>query len=213
MPQEYKHTIDWDEYWKDHGENEEMKEGSKRMADRLSQFIKEFQIYNMADFGCGPARMLFILAEKYPEINFTGYDSAKPIVNDNKRKNELSNLKFKVKSLPNIKVERRYDVVTCIATLHYIKDIESAIANLWEQVNENGFLIFNYPNLFTKYAYQNWEKIDEDDHRKRFKLVLEGENLLTLDEIENIVEKKPKNFWRFVGEESNRANMGVYIQK
>lgn len=214
MKVSYENTIDWNRYWITNDENEPMKEGALKMVERISKdFIDQEKIKNMADFGCGPARMLFTLAEKYPQISFTGYDSAASIIDKNRKENHLPNLKFNIDRLPNIKCKEKYDVVTSIATLHYIKDIGSAVSNLWNVTKTKGFLIFNYPNIFTMYSYRNWVELDENDNRKRFELVLNGENLLTLEKIEGILGKKPKNFWKLVGEESKRSNMCVYVKK
>jgi SAM-dependent methyltransferase len=107
----------------------------------------------------------------------------------------------------------KFDLIFCIASLHYVKNIKKAVQELFDRTADNGFLIFNYPNRNSMYWYRNWIKVDDFDQKKRFSLVLNGTNLLTLPEIESLLKRKASNFWLTVGEKSDRANMAVVIQK
>lgn len=216
MSGEFKDTIDWNSYWEREKESSRMIKGARNMARRISIFIDKHNIGNVGDYGCGTGRTLFILSEKYPDINFTGFDSSMLVIKRNRlraKKMGLSNIRFKHDKLPNIKTGHNFDLVMCIATLHYIKDIGKAIRNLYNRVNTDGFLIFNYPNRFSKFWYQNWVKPDENEKRKRFSLVLSGKNLLTMTKIENILGDRPRNFWKTVGENIGRENMCVCLHK
>ncbi len=89
-----------------------------------------------------------------------------------------------------------YDLVVCFATLHYIKEIERAVKNLFELVNSEGYLIFNYPKPRDEYM------------KKRFALVLAGENLISLRKINIVLGSRPKEFYSPI-----RANIYVLIRK
>jgi len=216
MFEKYEDTIDWNSYWLREKESSRMIKSARNMARRISIFIDKYNLRDIADYGCGTGRTLFILSEKYPHIDFTGFDSSMSVIKKNRlnaKKMGFSNIRFKHGMLPNIKTDQRFDLVMCIATLHYIKDIGKAIRNLYYRVNNDGVLIFNYPNRYSKYWYQNWIKPKESEKKKRFSLVLSGKNLLTLTKIENILGNRPRNFWKTVGENIGRENMCVYLHK
>lgn len=215
MSQKYKDTIDWDLFWEHETESKEMIKGAENMAKRISTFIERYNINSIADFGCGKARTLFMLAEKYPDLEFSGFDPSIPVIKQNRLKAKevgVSNIRFDFEMLPSIESKETFDLVFCIATLHYIRDIKKGIKNLFAHINPEGFLIFNYPNRYSMFAYRDWVK-NHEGRKKRFSLVLNGKNLLTVKEIEKVLGKKPKNFWTAVGEETNRANMCVYLEK
>ena len=216
MSELYKDTINWDQYWIDDGENKAMIAGSEKMAKRIGIFIDRYSINHVADFGCGSGRTLFLLAKKYPDLKFSGFDSAISIISKNRsraKELKLDNIKFECEFLPNIKTKIKFDLIFCIASLHYVRDIKKAILELYDRISNKGFLIFNYPNRYSMYWYRNWIKRDDIDQRKRFSLVLNGSNLLTLPEIESLLKRRARNFWLTVGEKSDRANMAVVIQK
>jgi len=216
MSEKYKDTIDWDLYWTKETESKDMIKGARNMANRISIFIDEHEIGNIADFGCGPGTTLFILAKKYPDLNFTGFDSSVSVIKQNQlkvRKMGLRNIRFECEILPDIETKEMFDLIYCIATLYYVRDIKRAVLNLYKRVSERGFLIFNYPNRFSMFWYRNWIKSNENEKKKRFSLVLSGENLLTLREIKRVIGKRTNNFWNAVGESINKANMCIYVQK
>ena len=209
-------SFNWDSFWEKKGENKQMIRGAKRMANRIGKFLNRYDIKSVADFGCGSGGTLFILADKYPHISFYGFDSSLIIVSKNHQRAEevgLSNLCFKQDTIPLIKSRMIFDLVYSIATLHYVMDIKRAIQNLYRRVNTGGFLIFNYPNRYSMFWYRNHIKPSDKEMRVRFSLLLAGQNLITLKDITITAGKKPKNFWRAVGENGQRANVCVYLHK
>ncbi|MEE8386004.1 MAG: class I SAM-dependent methyltransferase, partial [Dehalococcoidia bacterium] len=123
------------------------------------------------------------------------------------------NIWFEREDVRDISTEERFDLVLCIATLHYIKDIRKALRDLYARVDHGGFLIFNYPNRPSMYGFRDWIEKEAPELRNRYRLVLGGENLLTLDDIKETLGKRPVNFWRAVGEQPSRLNMCVYLEK
>jgi len=216
MTGKYNNTIDWDLFWKQETASECMVKGGKNMARRIGLFIDKYGIRKIADFGCGPAITLFILAEKYHEVSFIGFDPSIPAIAQNRMRVEkmgISNMRFECEMLPDIKTTEKFDLVFCIATLHYVEDIRSAIRNLHARVGDGGFLIFNYPNRFSLHAYRKQIRPDDCDGQRRFLLILNEKNLLTLEDIRKILGRQPMNFWKAVGEGPSRENNCVYVQK
>ena len=216
MSGKYKNTIDWDLFWKQQNASEIMVKGGKNMAKRIGLFIDKYEIGTIADFGCGPGITLFILADKYPDLNFVGFDPSLPVIKQNQLKAKqlgLSNIRFDYEMLPEINSVDTFDLIYCIATLHYVENIKEAIQSLYAHINDGGLLIFNYPNRYSLFAYRKWIKPDDLENKKRFSLVLNERNLLTLEEINQVLGKRPKNFWKAVGEGSSRENNCIYVQK
>lgn len=210
--------FDWDIYWRSgaKGDRDQMLVGAKNMARRLNGFIEGKGIRTLADFGCGAGETLFILAKEHPDVEFRGFDASIVAVELNRsRADDLKtpNIRFEREDVRDISTRERFDLVMCIATLHYIKDIRKALGDLYARVDQGGFLIFNYPNRSSMYCFRVWIETEAPEQRDRFRLVLGGENLLTLDDIKETLGKRPVNFWRAVGEEPSRQNMCVYLKK
>ena len=208
--------FDWDSFWEDPTDIDEMEEGARRMAQRLCIFMDSRPVTTVADYGCGPALTLFRLAMERPDVRFYGFDVSGEILGRNRKLAEregLDNLMFEMDTLPRPSTVEVFDLVFCIATLHYVEEIEEAVRNLFERVSPGGHLVFNYPNIHTMYAYQRWVRRGGVDRRRRFHLVLNGRNLLTLRDISRILCARPRNVWRAVGEDSSRENVCVYVRR
>lgn len=214
---EYKGTgSDWDRFWDDPTDCDEMVNGARRMADRLRTFMGSHPASTVADFGCGPALTLFHLATEMPSVAFTGIDPSSTIVARNTtsaKEMRLRNLDFKTDTLPSLSTDRLFDLVFCIATLHYVREIRAGIEALFECVAPGGYLIFNYPNKFTQASYRRWALEGGPERFDRFELVIRGDNLLTVREIAQLLGKRPRSFWSIVGEEGSRDNVCLAIQK
>lgn len=204
-------SLDWDEHWETEKEPEKAREFAEKMAERLRLFMKGKQFESVADFGCGPATTLFALARTFPHIDFHGFDVADSIIGKNIEKAReigLKNLFFDLDSLPDLKTSKKFDLVTCFSTLHYIERIELAIQGLYELVNAKGYLIFNYPNIHTKTTYLNDIKPDDEYMKRRFALLLAGKNLISQRRIAEILSHRPKKFYSSI-----KSNIYVMIHK
>jgi len=203
--------IDWDKHWEIKEEPQDAQAFAEKMAQRIIDFVEGKKISSVADYGCGPASMLFTLAERLPEVHFHGYDTSEYIIKKNKEKArtlELRNLGFTTDVLPDPRSDIKYDIITCFSTLHYISDIQEAIKDLYGMVNDGGWLIFNYPSRLTRSQMRKEIAPDDDYMNRRFQLVLAGENLLSMSQIEKILGHKPEKFYSSV-----RYNIYVKIQK
>lgn len=196
-------TIDWDAHWADADRDslDEMRAAGERMADRLLRYLGTAPA-SVLDVGCGPAFMLFALAER-TDAELVGVDPAASVLDRDRALAAERNLEvdFRRGSLPELDLDRRFEVVTCVATLHYVAEVETAIEGLYEHVAPGGTLVFNYPNRHTRARYRS----DPDVDPERFELLLEGVNLLTHAEIEAVLGRRPRSFWRAVGLEEWRS--------
>jgi len=92
--------------------------------------------------------------------------------------------------------------------LHYIKDIEEAIRSLFRLVNPGGHLILNYPNLYSKKAKEKEILPDDGYSRRRFSLLLSGENVTSQRKIRRILGVNPRKFYS-----SKMYNIYVIVRK
>ncbi len=203
--------MNWNKHWETNEEPEEARDFAEKMADRLREFMRGKGIGSVADYGCGPATTLFRLAEHFTDIDFYGYDMVASIIQKNTEKARelgLMNLSFVQDSLPNPRKTKTFDLVTCFATLHYVEKIERAIKQLFEQVNPGGYLIFNYPNTYTRKAYQEDIQPDDEYMKRRFALLLARRNLISQKRIHRILGARPKKFYS-----STKSNIYVLVRK
>jgi SAM-dependent methyltransferase len=190
--------IDWNEHWALHREPEGATQFAVEMAERVGRFIDERDVRDAADFGCGHATTLFELAGMYPSIDFFGFDIAESVIRENRERAEEGghgNLFFEMDNLPTPKTLRRFDLVLCFSTLHYIRDIEEAIRSLFRLVNPGGHLIFNYPNVYSKKAKEKETLPDDGYSRRRFSFLLSGENMTSQRKIRRILGVYPRRFY------------------
>ena len=187
------------------------------MARRIARFIKAkgLDVHRFADVGCGPATTLFALAARMPECAFDGFDSSRKVLNLNRRKARsegLRNLGFHHAELPDMRTDGSYDMIICIATLHYVEDIRRGIEQLHRMVRPGGYLVFNYPNRVQQAATRREARTDPLVSR-RFALVLSGANLLTQMGIADVLRQRPRSFWREVDEPPRWLNPCVVVSK
>jgi len=203
--------MNWDKHWETDAEPEGARDFAEKMADRLIEFMRGKRIGSVADYGCGPATTLFRLAEQLSDIDFYGYDIATSIIQINtERARELGfmNISFVQDSLPNPRKTKKFDLVTCFSTLHYVEEIEHAIKRLFEQVNPGGCLIFNYPNNYTRKAYQEDIQPDDECMKRRFDSLLSGRNIISQRRIREILGARPEKFYSSI-----RSNIYVLVRK
>lgn len=213
--------FDWSTFWTEAGADRRRTAhvGQFDKAELLERFFERTGVPDsLASFGCGPAACPFEIAERYPEMDVYGYDAAETVIEeDTKRAREagLENIEFGVERLPDIETTRTFDCVYCYSTLHYVRDATAALHALYGRVAEGGFLVFNYPNRFTRAKARR--EIDDERRRERYAHVLAGENLLSYGEIRDILGAVPRSYWSLVDARDKpwvtRGNPCVYVRK
>lgn len=152
---------------------------------------------SFASVGCGPAVTELALARRHPEIDFHCDDVAEAVVADNRElaaEEGIDNVAFEVAALPDLDLGREFDVVYCVATLYFVGDVERALVALFEHVTPGGYLIVNYPSERTR----EWAAGHEAWRREFFEPLIDGENLLTVDDVERVLDTSLDDFWATV---------------
>lgn len=194
--EEYYRTEDWD---RDAGVA-----GAEAMTTLATRFVEYSDPADFASVGCGPAAVLFRLAESYPETEFYGFDISETVVAENRAHAAelgLDNVQFAVDSLPELATDRTFDVVYSIGTLFFVRAVERALEDLYAHVDEGGYLVVNYPNLYLHYEVMR--ELDEDG-QSNIPLVRDRENLLTFDRVGEILGAKPRSYYNLVDGREHR---------
>ncbi|RBI62988.1 class I SAM-dependent methyltransferase [halophilic archaeon] len=210
--------MDWERFYEEADYDRCAYLGGEAMVDLAERFFERVGVPDdFASVGCGPAVCPFALADRYPDAEFVGLDLSPTVVADNRERaaeRGLENLDFAVDSLPSLDVDRRFDVVYCVATLYFVVDAERAVAELYDRVREGGHLVLNYPN---RYSRARFDREFEGRKREAFELVLEGENLLSYEAIRAATGGRPRSYWRLVDAEdrefADRARPCVVVEK
>ncbi len=95
------------------------------------------------DLGCGDGTLTAILAGLLPRGSVLGIDSSKGMIAA-ARAREAGNLAFSVTDIGDIAFEDEFDVVFSNATLHWVKDHRSLLANVHAALRKDGTARFNF---------------------------------------------------------------------
>ncbi|MDJ1432186.1 class I SAM-dependent methyltransferase [Halostagnicola sp. A-GB9-2] len=230
----YDGTIDWTRYWEDADRND--RKDASASADLIVGPLREFFEQrgvpgSYADVGCGPGAAVFETAEWYPETTVVGYDSAEPILEENREKAHRGlrgNISFERTVLPEFDPDQQFDVISAFYTLCYVDEVDQALVNLFDAVAPGGYLLFTYHNryaqsIFESIAESPHEYLDEtspwdpDHFADRFELLLAGENLLSYRRIHDVLETWPQSIWSIAGKADRydawRQNPLVFVPK
>jgi len=158
------------------------------MIDYLETFFERVGVpATLLSVGCGPAVLELAIAERYPEMSVTCVDVAEKVVEDGREHADergLDNVTVAVGELPELDLGRTFDLVYCMATTYFVRDVEAALRTLYAHVAPGGHLVADYPSE----RIREWVA-DQDDHtRSFFDLVASGENVRTAADVEALFE-------------------------
>lgn len=205
-------TIDWNRFWTD--ADDEDRDGatpsSHHVPGLLAEFVAETGVPDsFASVGCGPGVVAFDVAERHPETTVVGYDAAEPILAENRqraRERGVENVRFERAVLPAFDPGRQFDIVLCFGTLCYVAESERALDNLYEAVAPGGHLVVGYTNRLGRAHYRRvvenppegedgTPEVDPERFARRFRLVLDGESILSYERIHDALDTWPRSFW------------------
>jgi len=121
------------------------------VIEYFEKILKNKNIKNVAEVGCGDGKILLELAMRYEDILFEGFDlSKRAVLFANAFSYGFDNLKFFDHDFKNSK--KKYDVILCIETLEHIPDDE--INDFLKTINNNlkndGILLLTVPTTNLK---------------------------------------------------------------
>lgn len=103
--------------------------------------IEKAPFDSLLDAGCGPAPMLTLLTQKYPEKHYTGIDLTPKMIEVAKRK-KLPNTTFVVGDCENLPFpDNSFDVVICSMSAHHYPHVERFYTSAYRVLKPGGRLI------------------------------------------------------------------------
>jgi len=112
----------------------------KDYPDILEEIEKE-PWDSLLDAGCGPAPMITLLTEKYPDKHYTGIDLTPKMIEEAKKKN-IPNADFVVGDCENLPfAENSFDVIICSNSFHHYPNPQAFFNSVHKVLKPNGRLI------------------------------------------------------------------------
>lgn len=210
--------MDWERFYREADYDVCAYLAGEEMVDFLSRFVAATgEPDALASVGCGPAVTEFGFARRHPDVDVWACDVSPTVVADNRERADeagRSNLAFAVDSLPDLDVDRTFDLVYCMSVLYFVAEPERALRALYDRVDPGGYLVCNYAN---RYSRATFDREFEGRKREAFELVLDGANLLSSDRIEDVLGVRPRSYWSLVGADdeayTGRDSPAVYVDK
>lgn len=112
----------------------------KDYPDILAELEKE-PFTDLLDAGCGPAPMVSLLSEKYPDRNYTGLDLTPAMIEQAKMK-KIPNAIFVVGDCENFPFEdNSFDAIICSMSFHHYPNPQAFFDSVKRCLKPNGRLI------------------------------------------------------------------------
>ena len=112
----------------------------KDYPEILEELEKE-SFSDLLDAGCGPAPMISLLAEKYPDRHYTGLDLTPAMIEQAKAKH-IANAEFVVGDCENFPFEENsFDAIICSNSFHHYPDPQGFFDSVKRCLRPEGRLI------------------------------------------------------------------------
>jgi len=96
---------------------------------------------DVLDIGCGAGRALNVMAERFPNSRFTGYDLSDEAVamgREEAKNRGLTNLNFEQRDLTSFDEPDSYDFITAFDAIHDQKDPDKVLSGISRALRSNG---------------------------------------------------------------------------
>lgn len=125
----------------------------KDYPDVLSELEKE-PFTDLLDCGCGPAPMLTLLHEKYPDKHYTGIDLTPEMIEVARAKN-MKDVELVVGDCENLPFkDETYDAVICCQSFHHYPNVQNFFNSVYRVLRPGGRLILR--DMTAKTAPVRW---------------------------------------------------------
>jgi len=118
------------------------------------------------DIGCGIGTLPFLLAKKNPNATVIGVDVSEESISYARAHYEpkAANLSYRVGSVENLsQLFNCIDMITCVGALHHFPDLERAVDQIMQTLNEDGaFLLsdLNRENIGSHFSDRELKYLD-----------------------------------------------------
>ena len=113
----------------------------KKDYEPILKEIQKEPFDTLLDCGCGPAPMIYLLSEKYPDKKFTGIDLTPAMIEGAKAK-EIKNAEFVVGDCENLPFDdNSFDVIICANSAHHYPNIQDFYNSVFRCLRPGGRFI------------------------------------------------------------------------
>jgi len=169
------------------------KDSFKLLIKILKTKLKKQKKYNLLDVGCANGELIYNLEKNFQNIEFTGLDVRKDLIEKAKRHVGV-NVKFlNLDISKKQKLKKKYDLIICAGVLAIFDNYKIVLTNLSKLLKKGGeiylfgnFNIYDF-DVFIKY---------KDLHKNQNKFQ-SGWNIWSLYSIKKFFKKKSIKIFRF----------------
>ena len=126
---------------------EKYKKASAHQKEWGKKLISELNLKGcetILDLGCGDGGITTQLAKLVPDGLVIGIDASQGMIDSAKKTYKAQNLRFELKDINDIDFTDEFDVVFSNATLHWVKNHNKLLANVYKSLKAEGILRFNF---------------------------------------------------------------------
>ncbi|MFC1958347.1 class I SAM-dependent methyltransferase [Chloroflexota bacterium] len=130
------------------------KEWGQRLISELDLKGNE----RILDLGCGDGAITVQLADLVPEGSLLGIDASQGMI-ETAGNHRRPNLLFMVKDINSLDFNNEFDIIFSNATLHWVKDHDRLLKNVYASLKKSGVLRFNFAadgNCILSIANWSW---------------------------------------------------------
>lgn len=140
----------------------------RRRADWIAAEMVNSSAKSVLEIGCGTGEVSYWIAEKYNH-EVLGTDLCEPFIRHAKQEYRLPNLRYEILDFSNNKEVkgRKFDYIIGNGILHHLyTNLDDALLNMFELLNDKGKIIFMEPNIYNPYCAiifnfaRNWAKLE-----------------------------------------------------
>ncbi len=122
---------------------EKASDHQKEWGNRLIAELELNGCEQLLDLGCGDGSLTSKIAELLPEGDVLGIDASQGMI-DTALSKERNNLHFRKMDIDHLDFDNRFDVLFSNATLHWIKDHQNLLRNVYRALRPGGRIRFQF---------------------------------------------------------------------
>lgn len=153
---------------------------------KITQLLTTHNLVSICDIGCGNGALLIRLAQKFPQVQFAGFELSLPFVNYGRQAakfKNLANISFTQLDIEIQDIPQKFNIIICSEVLEHLHQPQTAINKIYQALNPGGYFLLSTPNSqnlikypflpLKKYFSQNQEaslKSKITQHEEKFLL-------------------------------------------
>lgn len=128
-------------------DGEKYKRASKQQKAWGKKLISEMELRGderILDLGCGDGVLTAKLAQSVPDGFVLGIDASANMIETARNDHARANLRFELRDINGMYFESQFDLLFSNATLHWIKDHDRLLGNVFESLKQGGTVRFQF---------------------------------------------------------------------